>query len=176
MHLSPLVRRTLAPRGETPVLLQRVRHREKVSLAAALSVSPLRNRIGFYFQNRLRQGFNGELFAGFLREILKHLRGNVIIVLDNVAFHRSGAVKALQRRCPRMQFEYLPPYAPELNPVEQVWNWLKWSKFANYAPDSANELHQKLPSVLRALRRQTHRLKTFFRQSVLPCTFWSFKK
>jgi hypothetical protein len=47
--MAPLVRRTLAPRGQTPSLLQRGAHRKKVSVAAALWLSPRRDHLGLYF-------------------------------------------------------------------------------------------------------------------------------
>ena len=65
--LSPLVRRTLAPKGQTPRLLVRGRHREKVSVIAALTLSPKRGRRGLYFRTIPNGSFNGAGIAAFLR-------------------------------------------------------------------------------------------------------------
>ena len=80
--LSPLVRRTLAPIGETPELIVRGRHRQKVSVIAALSLSPLRSRLGLHFRT-LRDGcFQTEHVVRFLRDLLRHFRGPLIVVWD----------------------------------------------------------------------------------------------
>ena len=75
--MAPLVRRTQAPRGQTPVLKQKAACREKVSVIAALTLAPRRNRLGMYFRTRPRGFFDSEAVAGFLRELLGHLRGKV---------------------------------------------------------------------------------------------------
>ena len=66
--LNPLVRRTWAKRGQTPTLRTWGRHRDKVSVAAALSVAPRHRRLGLYFRTDAKHYFNGERIALFLRE------------------------------------------------------------------------------------------------------------
>ena len=134
LFLNPLVRRTWAPIGQTPVLDCWGRHRDKVSVIAALSLSPVARRLGLYFQTDPKDYFNTARVVEFLRELLRHLRGRVIVVWDGGSNHKGPALRQFLARHPRLSVERLPAYAPELNPVEAVWGWLKYSRLANYVP------------------------------------------
>lgn len=138
--LAPLVRRSLAPRGQTPILKQDGGHRQKVSVIAALSLSPKRRRSHLLFQSVPNAGYDGVRTAQFLRYLLRHLRGNVLLVWDRGSHHRAKVVRDLLAKYPRLTIEYLPPYAPELNPVEYLWSPLKGSKLANVCYKDALEL------------------------------------
>jgi putative transposase len=116
------VRRSLAPRGETPVLKQKGTRREKVSLIAALSLSPRQHRPALYFQTHPKEFINNVKAVAFVRQLLRHLRGKVVLIWDRGTMHRGDPIRALLRDSPRLTIEELPPYAAELNSVEQVWN------------------------------------------------------
>ena len=77
--LNPLVRRTWAPRGSTPVLTGFGRHRDKVSTIAAISVAPRRRRLGLYWRTDPQHYIDATAVVGFLRTLLRHLRGKVIV-------------------------------------------------------------------------------------------------
>ncbi|MCZ7582995.1 MAG: IS630 family transposase [Deltaproteobacteria bacterium] len=158
--LIPPVRKTWAPKGQTPVLTHRYRH-ERISVIAGLSVSPKRLRCGLYFDFST-DNINGEAAAEFLRQLLRHLPGPIIVLWDNVAFHRSRPVKDLLARTTRLHLEAFPPYAPDLNPVEHVWSVVK-SDLANGRPDDVHDLlgdltHRITQTALsqRRLRRCVH--------------------
>jgi len=51
----------------------------------------------------------------------KHLA----IILDNASIHRSKKLKRFLRKYPDLNLFALPAYAPEYNPIEQVWHWIK---------------------------------------------------
>lgn len=72
--------------------------------------------------------------AEFLRELLRHLRGKVIVIWDNGSMHKGEAIRGVLRDFPRLSLERLPPYAPDLNPVEWLWSYLKYGEMANFAP------------------------------------------
>lgn len=96
-------------------------HRKKVSVIGAVSVSPTAQHLGLYFAT-LPDGFStAEEVVKFLRDRLKHLRGKVIVVWDRGPNHKGPAVREFLWRNRRLGLEMLPPYAPALNPVEQVW-------------------------------------------------------
>lgn len=165
--MAPLVRRTLAPAGHTPLLKQKASHRDRVSLVAALSISPIRRTLGLRFRT-YPQGFvNNERSAEFLRRVLAELRGPVIVVWDRGNMHKGEPIRQLLARFPRLELHWLPPYAPDLNPVEHLWNHLKYGKFPNYAPLNVDELHRKIKHRLRAVRTQPKRLKAFCNASRL---------
>jgi transposase len=68
----------------------------------------------------------------------------------------------------RLQTALLPAYAPELNPVEQLWNHLKWAKLANDASADSTELHDKLKPLLWQTRLTPSRLRSFWHAAKLP--------
>ena len=73
--MAPLVRRTWAPRGQTPELDQCGGHRQKVSVAAALWLSPRRDRLGLYFQTLPNGYFDNWYVTAFLEAMLRELTG-----------------------------------------------------------------------------------------------------
>lgn len=168
MLLAPLVRRTLAPKGQTPVLLHKAKHREKVSLIGALTISPRSQQLGLYFSSLINDSFDNETVAWFLRQLLRHLRGPVIVVWDRGAMHRGPKIRQLQQKHPRLHLESLPPYAPDLNPVERLWNYLKWGRLCNLAPRDSTELERVAYHELAAIRYEQSRLRSFWAGSELP--------
>ena len=158
---NPLVRRSWALKGKTPVIGGDGGHRKKVSVIGAVSVSPAARRLGLYFDTLPGGYFTAASVAAFLRDLLRHLRGKVMVVWDGGGNHKGPAIRELLRRNKRLTLERLPAYAPDLNPVEAVWSWLKYGQLANYVPDdlpeSDDEVMDRLielkcdPSLLRAL-------------------------
>ena len=124
--LSPPVRRRLAPRGKAPIIKVPGRKRQKVSLIAALTLAPRQNRIGLYFRCFPDRHVTQVEAAQFMRDVLKHLRGQVHVIWDRGDTHKGDAIRGLHRDYPRLTSHWLPSYAPELNPVEFVWNHAKY--------------------------------------------------
>jgi len=164
--LIPTVRRTWAPRGHTPTLRHHLK-REKVSLISALTVSPQRRHLGLYFRCLPEANFDAAKVADFLRHLLRQVRGSVVVIWDNGSPHKGEAVRALLRRCSRLRVEALPPYAPELNPDEAVWNQAR-TALANGRPHSAGELAETLARILVELGLSQSKLRWCFHQSELP--------
>ena len=164
--LIPSVRRTWAIQGRTPIHRHHQR-REKVSVISALSVSPRRCRIGLYFRCLTDTNFDNVEVAAFLRHLLKHLRGFVIVIWDNGRCHKGDAMRTFLRRYKRIHLEAFPPYAPELNPDEGVWNQTR-TTLANGRPDDPQELTELLESVLTDLGLSQSKLRWCFHQSELP--------
>jgi len=165
--LNPLRRRSWAPRGQTPVLKHKARHREKVSTIAALTVSPKRQHLGLYCISFLDASIDHVAVAFFLRHLLQRLRGEIIIIWDRGSMHRGPDIRNVLEANPRLTLESFPAYAPELNPVEQIWGHLKWSKLNNFAPHDNRELMKLLHQELRKIRRDQTRLRDFFEASGL---------
>lgn len=163
--LIPPVRKTWAPRGQTPVIHHRYRH-DRISAISALSISPKHRRFGLYF-HFLEKNILGGDAAVFLRHVLRHLRGNVIVIWDNARIHRCQPVRDLCGRYPRLHLELLPPYAPELNPVEAAWSYAK-GRLANGRPDEKSELHQNLLEIFSRCTHSQRHLRGFIRKSDLP--------
>jgi len=164
--LIPAVRRTWAPRGQTPVCRHHL-SRKKVSIISALTVSPAYRHLGLYFQCLIEANFNNAAVADFLRQLLRHLRGFVIVIWDNGRHHRGEAIRTVLSRCRRLRLEPLPPYAPELNPDEGVWNQTR-TALANGRPDDPQRLTQSVQDVLADLACSQDKLRWCFHQSALP--------
>jgi len=166
--MAPLLRRTQAPCGKTPILRQKASHRDHVSVISALSYSPVRNHCSLYFQTLADGYFNNERVAAFVGQLLRHLRGLVIILWDRGNMHRGPAIRQLQANFPRLSLEFLPPYAPDLNPVEPLWNYLKYDELANYAATDVVELNGILTDQLDAICHNRQRIRTFYTMTELP--------
>jgi hypothetical protein len=166
--LNPLVRRTWAVRGRTPVLEAWGRHREKVSVIGAVSVSPAARRVGLYFATDPKDFFDAARVVGFLRGLLRHLRGKVVVVWDRGSNHKGPVVREFLRRNRRLRLEYLPGYAPDLNPVEAVWAWLKHGKLANFVPKNVHDLDEWVAEYLVPLKCDAGLLRAIWDGSELP--------
>jgi transposase len=163
--LIPTVRRTFAPRGRTPRIYHRYR-RDRISVISAISVSPQRRRLGLYFQCH-RHNITQEEVCSFLRHLLRHLPGHVIVILDNGKIHKGEPIRELQKEFPRLHLEFFPAYAPELNPDENVWSAVK-SQLANGQPDDLDDLSHRIHEGMRQLQRSQARLRACVKRSGLP--------
>lgn len=91
----------------------------------------------------------------FLRALLRHLRTDVLVVLDGLRAHWSRAVRNfVESQEGRIALERLPAYAPELNPVEYLWGYWKRNAMANFCPSDFAHLHSKARETLTKLRRR----------------------
>lgn len=166
--LAPLVRRTWAPRGQTPILPQRARQRDKVSVAGALWVSPQRDRLGLLAMTLVNDYFDSAASAAFLRLVAEHLAGAVVVIWDQGAMHKGEPIRAVLGQHRRLCLEAFPPYAPELNPVEEVWKWLKYDRLCNFAPRDAHQLEAEVIAQLRSIQGDQAQLRQFIHNSDLP--------
>jgi putative transposase len=163
--LIPTRRRTWAPTGQTPIILYSYTH-DRLSALATLTVSPKRQPMGLYvcFQPA---NFTAVHVADFLRALLQHLRGHVILLWDQGSIHRGPAIAKVQQAYSRLHIEEFPAYAPELNPVEQLWNDFK-GHTANSLPRDRREIRRSLQANTRRVRRSQAKLRSFILASELP--------
>ena len=160
--MAPLVRRTWAPRGVTPVLPQRGRSRRKVSVIAALTISPRRHRVRSYFGMLADANYDGAAILHFLQQLTRSQRGPIDLVWDRLPAHRGGPVaRWLAQNRHRVRAHLLPGYAPELNPVELIWGHAKMNSLANFAPTEPDELLQHTQAALLTIAADPHLLRSF---------------
>lgn len=143
-------------------------HRKKVSVIGALSVSPRIRRLGLYLDTRPDGFFGAAEVIRFLRFLLRALVGKVIVIWDGGTNHKGPLVRRFLARNKRLWLERLPPYAPELNPVEQVWGWLKYGQLANFVPDDLVDLNDVIIDRLIHLRCDPRLLRSLWNGSELP--------
>ena len=147
--LQPLVRRTWALRGQTPVIKSWVRH-ARLSVISVVTVSPRQNRLGLYFEV-LRENVKTDAVQGFLRRLRRHLPRRMLVVMDRLNAHRSAERLLSSKRPGWFEIEYLPAYAPELNPVEYIWANVKFGKLSNFVPKDVDHLEGRVSASLDAV-------------------------
>jgi transposase len=163
--LTPTVRKTWSPVGQTPRLRHRQRH-ERVSAISAISASPVRQHFSLYC-HLYEDNVQGGEVEYFLRHLLRQIPGHLFVLLDNASIHKSDPVGELRARTRRLHLVPLPAYAPELNPDEGIWNHLKRT-LANGRPDSQRELMDVLCEEVCRLAGRKDLLRACIAQSELP--------
>lgn len=139
---------------------------DRLSVISGLSVSPKQQRLNLYYQiypHNIRRA----QVCDFLRHLLRHLRGHVIVVWDNIAIHGGSEIQKLCQRHPRLHLERLPAYAPDLNPDEGIWKLAKQA-LANGRPDTIYELWPDVVGALEQVRRSRRQLRGCIHGSELP--------
>ncbi len=165
--MAPLVRRTWAPRGQTPILYQRTRAHDKVTVIGALTVSPGRNRVGLYFALLPDENAKAGHFRHFLADLRRHLQRPLVVVWDRLPGHRANELRDALDRSGRVHLVFLPPYAPELNPVEMLWGYIKTNPLANHPATDAHRLADRARRAFRNLRSRPQLLRSFLRATPL---------
>jgi transposase len=157
----PSIRRTWAPKGETPVLIHAFNWK-KLSLCAAIGYRWDGRRSRLFFQTRAGS-YNEKSLICFLQDLKRHLCGHpAILVWDGLPSHKSRAMNQyLQEQRHWLTVERLPGYAPDLNPVEMLWGNIKGQELANRCAEN-------LAEAARAVRRGMARVRSSHR---LPFSF-----
>jgi transposase len=121
-----------------------------------------------YFHLKVGRAFRQPDLIRFLRRLLGHIPGEVVVFLDRGGPHRGPLLRKFLRSHPRIRLEYLPPYGFEYNPDEGVWDHLKWVRLRNFVPEDTEGLVAALRRGLRRLQYRPGRIASFFRNSKLP--------
>lgn len=164
---KPTVRKTWAPRGTTPMLKVPGGWMTR-SVISLLTCSPKGLRPRLYFET-LKEAVNAGIFVSFLKGVHRHVRSRpLILVIDNLRVHKASAVQAYLKRERRwLRVEYLPPYAPELNPVEYVWSSRKRKEFGNAVIANACALNRRIRESGKRVQGDPALLKGFLKASTL---------
>lgn len=167
--LSPLIRRTYAPRGQTPVIKASNPH-GRISVIGALAISPKQKHPSFHY-NLLADNvnFHSTSVVSFIKQIQKRIPGPITIIWDAIPIHCSKPVNQYLEQHKELTIEQFPSYAPELNPVDKVWFYLKYDRLPNYVPLTVDELRTRLTDELEILKIKQHVLASCVRQSGLDC-------
>lgn len=129
--IAPLVRRSWNPREQPPVLYQLTRSHKKFSTIAALCIAPRRDRIHLYFRLRLDANINASLVTEFLRHLVRQLDGPIVLMWDELLAHRARKVQAFIRGTTKPPCSLLSALCSQINPVENVWGYLKMNPLSN---------------------------------------------
>lgn len=139
---------------------------DRLSVISAVTLSPQRRQISTPFQIHADNIRTAET-VDFIRAMRKSCRGPLIVVLDRWSVHRAAAKQILNSRLKHIEFEWLPAYAPELNPVEARWSNTKYGDLANFVPDDTPTLKRAVRKSLKG-QATNHQLKrSFFKTAQL---------
>lgn len=162
------MQRTWAVAGQTPTLYHSGRRHRHISVAGALTISPRRHRLGLLLRLHPDQAFNQDRAIEFLKQLLRQLPGHIVLMWDRLPAHRGAELRTFLKKHPRLHVEFLPAYAPELNPVEWLWSWLKKNPLANR---SSPDLDHLFDDILNGSEPLFTNQVTFVEGAKLPIRF-----
>ena len=153
--------KTWAPKGRTPVL-QYSFNWKQLSVIAGISFW------NFYF--RFHAGaIRGAQFVEFLQALSRQIKGKLLVIWDGLPAHRSRLVaRYVESLDGRIVIERLPAYAPELNPVEYIWGYMKQRELANVCLHTIGEVGAFARNRLKSMQRRPQLISAFWKQAELP--------
>jgi transposase len=159
IQLAPVLGKTWAPRGQTPI--QRVTG-NRGSIAAISAISNDGRLIFNLHRGRFR---SGEIIH-FLEQMLKHHpRRHLVVVMDQAKPHTSKVTKAFIASQKMLHVFYLPSRSPELNPDEKIWNHLKHQELKSHQATNLGELEKLTGKKLRKMARNPSLIRGIFLRS-----------
>jgi hypothetical protein len=141
---------------------------QRVSIIAALCVSPRRDQVFLYFRLHPQTYIATPQVHDFLRQLRRQVRSPLVLVCDRLRAHGSKAVSQFLERPSAVHSDLLPTYAPEQNPVEMVWGYLETNPLANFAFFDLPTLTATTCHHGRRLQRRQLLLRSFISHSPLP--------
>lgn len=155
---------TWAPKGKTPTIKTNG-SRFSVNLISAVS-----GRGSMRFMATEKR-LTADVFCEFLKRLIAGAVWPVYLILDNHPVHRSKVVKKFVESTEgRLKLFYLPPYSPELNPDEQVWNYLKNHNLGRQSADNKKDLVKRVMRVMCSLQKLPEKVKSFFKHPLIKFT------
>lgn len=153
---EPRLGRTYGLKGQTPVV-STTGQRQKVNVISAVTAS------GAFWCQVYTARLNAQLFVEFLREFMRGRTGPVYLVLDGHPAHKANAVKELVREMAgRLELHFLPPYAPDLNPDEFVWSYMKSNGLSKRPLRQNESLRERVEGDLATIKSNRTLVKSFF--------------
>lgn len=170
VRLMPCRSRTYAPIGQTPELECDSKNKQYVSISGVISTKGKS-----YFEVREMEGFKQKGLTRFFDNMKKKIRKKILMVWDNAPSHKSETVKAYlgrqDKENPRIWLENIPAYCPELNPIEQLWGYLK-NKLENQFFNTTKALKKAVLEELNKISENKKLIIQFFKKEEL--SFYHF--
>jgi transposase len=149
--------RTWAPKGKTPEVATSGQ-RQSINAISAITA------LGAFWFIVYAGKFNATRFVEFLKSFMKGRRRPVFMVLDGHPSHRAKLVlEYVKSLGGRLEFHFLPGYAPELNPDEFVWNHLKNEGVSKKPLKQGESLRNRVESDLQAIKKRPPLVRAFFK-------------
>jgi transposase len=156
-YLLPGKVRTYAPEAHTPILRE---WQTRDHLSVMGGVTPA----GKLYVLVRHKSLNGLHTIEFLKHLIRHVGSRLLLIWDGSPIHRRAAVKEVlaDKLEGGVRVEHLPPYAPDLNPVEGLWQHLKHVEMRNLTCLDLEDLHVELHLAVGRLRQKPHLIRSFF--------------
>ena len=150
-YLLPALVRSWAPIGEPPILRAPCSYDHLSSISAITPSGQLLMQVQ-------EEAYHGCDVVRFLGHIMRQIPGKLLIMWDGASIHRSQAVKDFLAAgaAKRIHLERLPGYAPDLNPDEGIWSYLKYRELKNVVCANQIELRYELRLAVARLRHKRH--------------------
>lgn len=159
-YLLPFSGHTYAPKRKTPVLHHKL-SRDHLSV-----ISGITEQGGMYVQIH-EKSIKGEGALEFLKHVLTYVPGKVLVIWDGAPIHKCQLIRDFLKNGTqgRLELECLPGYAPDLNPDEGVWRYLKCVSLKNVCCKTLEELKKALRHAIRNFRARKDLITACFRQA-----------
>jgi transposase len=146
--------------GQTPLLAHKLT-RDHLSVISAISPE------GELFLQMRSTAFDSAGIVAFLQELLAHIEGAIVLVWDGAPIHRSKTIANFlaEGAAARLHLERLPGYAPEVNPDEGIWHYLKHVELKNVCCEDMTRLQHELTEAEQRLRAKPDIIQACFRQT-----------
>jgi len=149
--------RTWGKKGQTPVVAV-PGQRQTVSAASAV------NAKGAFWCMTYKGGLNADLFVTMLKLLMRRRRNPLYLVLDNLPSHKAKVVRDyVEATRGKLELHFLPGYAPELNPDELVWSYMKRTGVARRPLTAGEVLQDCIDAQMKAIGENPTLVRAFFR-------------
>src|SRR5947207_558022 len=158
-YLLPMAVRSWAPRGQTPILRVKLTY-DHLSTISGITLD------GRLFMQVRQECYDSAAVVDFLRVLLRKIPGKVLVIWDGAPIHRGHEIKDFLKAgaAKRLHLEQLPSYAPDLNPDEGIWNYLKRVELGNVCCTDLEHLTTQLMRAKERLRHKREIIRSCSRQ------------
>jgi transposase len=156
--LLPSVGRTYAPKGKTPVIAHKCRYKHLCVISAISDT-------GRILWDLRPDAFKGTSIVQFMKDILAAVAKKILVIWDGASIHKGKEVKSFlsSLKNEEVWLERIPPYSPELNADEQVWNHLKVVSLKNTCAHNLKELESNVRFAMGGLEENPELIRSFFK-------------
>ena len=141
-------------------MLQCKLSRDHFSVISAISPE------GDLYLQMQEKAYDSDAVVAFLTQLLDQISGKLLIIWDGAPIHRSKTIQAFlaEGATQRIWLERLPAYAPDLNPDEGIWHYLKHVELRNTCCQTMTDLRHHLTAATDKLRQKPEIIKACFEQ------------
>jgi len=153
---DPPLGRTYGLKGKTPVLTTSGQ-RQSINVISAV------NARGEFWAATYTGKLDAESFVAFLKNFMRGRRGKAFLVVDGHPAHKANLVKDyIKKMKGRLELHFLPPYAPDLNPDEFVWSYMKGNGVSKKPLKQNESMRLRVEEDLNNIRRNRSLVRSFF--------------